>query len=518
MIEPKRQVAERASPDKHTAVKRAFAYDLSPFRTLLTAGHSWRSCSWRAQHGDWLGTGVRRHPATATLKIGTGLRLMAGLVLIATGCDPVGQQVNDSGSAGGRAGVSSNHPLKTEADSQRDPTLWLESFSSMEASWTEDVLEVQPAAALQQFIEGQAAEVDVAALQEFARCSQFESGGATFVGLPFTDVWTRLEKPAPALALGKCERLAIKALAGGASEALSTALRAREFDSIASARLWAERKRDGALFPDASLVARLFEPCRLVVLDSVTQALSGQYAVCLDRLEIGFEFARLSGESLWLVDHLAWCQLNWTALQGVRLCLPQFVGGADLTVIERTLRQIEGPMIRLRAALIGEQSVGIRALRENARSFKVGAGARREEQLYCESIAEGLAYIDSGRYESQFQWHRPDLILAPASLVIVPDLDLHIDCSIAVEMERRLGLLALIALKFGETAGFEAASQTVDLFSGKSVRAKLSPDHVFTIWSIGPNRLDEDGNRAPGLNSRFRYDGSADLSWHVLVQ
>jgi hypothetical protein len=241
----------------------------------------------------------------------------------------------------------------------------------------------------------------------------------------------------------------------------------------------------------------------------------------------------------WLNAHYFCTTSLLQALQTCRIVTASDIRGIDWTGIERDLDEID-PRRELERALIGERAFGIDvfqsetqgsldeffSLFEHSSLFPLERLMNRSQDLalYLKAFDEGIAIARAPAWRldpASQEWQRlkasfPDW--AFCSKFLLPDFENDRDAATWMQADLALAHVAITAFRDGSQAGLDAASQSVDPFDDKPLRARIEPD-VLVLWSIGPDLIDDGGMDEfphPQPNGAFRM--KKDDVWVVRVR
>lgn len=237
----------------------------------------------------------------------------------------------------------------------------------------------------------------------------------------------------------------------------------------------------------------------------------------LERWRLAWRMSQRAADTPHVLGHLAWILGSVRALDGLRLLLRDATSTPDLADLVREFRALDVASHE-RRALEGERALGNDVF-DGLDAAEYGMFARiyltQDRAFYLETLTDSLrqislpharAFVPPAEWASELKRHPG---LHPVSRLILPKIPEMHESSLALQATLRVAIAAVLAHESGAEAAARATATLVDPFDDAPLRTRIEEDGTFTIWSVGPNLVDDAGCKA-GLD-----EPELDLVWKI---
>jgi hypothetical protein len=269
---------------------------------------------------------------------------------------------------------------------------------------------------------------------------------------------------------------------------------------------------------------------------AVAHAVEGRSPEAIAQLELAFRGANLLRDPAWTMAWSARCMAWSQAIVAFQQSLAFLPHDADLTRILDALDAGE-PERGLERALLGDRAFGNETLVElqDGRLAGLGGGVvsvprgfagaltwamlAHDRAFYLEFMTQAVAW-------SRRPWHATvdeveraiadwqdsgSLRFAIAAPMLVPRIDGLLQSAAYQRAQMELARAAILAHTQGVDAAIAAAEHAIDPFDGHPLRWRIEPNGVLTLWSIGPDRVDDAG----ATYETESEGGTTDIAWRI---
>jgi hypothetical protein len=348
------------------------------------------------------------------------------------------------------------------------------------------------------------------------------------------DLGRALDDPRRARELTPCQRAAGRSLIAADAEVLALALEVDELGEVD----WKELVADGTEFEDLlpdSFVASAHGHVQSLVDAAWEAADRGAFDEALRHLESLGKAASFHRHAPHVIGVQTWIFAQQSALLGIRRVLQLAPPGLDLSALDSLLEE-QPAAERIRFAVEGERAIGNRifeAIRNRRHGFDELAELPWLERCAVDLMLDhGQAnYLD--RFERALAALHRGLVKAKPALealdaeesagydlitnLLCPRFSGLVEYGSQLEVYRALTRARVLAYRDGTEAGLAWLASRTDPFGGAPFRHRREADGVVTMWSVGPDLVDDGApdpppkdEPAPDLVVRFRAaeDGS----------